>query len=73
MMSEHDKRVFLCSRLQKLGYFPGHHVRLYGEEFELVAGPSADGNGYGMDAIARKSGALRHVRIPLSLIQTIEH
>jgi hypothetical protein len=72
MINEHDKRVFLCNRLQSLGYAPGHCVRLYGEEFELVAGPRADGSGYGMDAIARKSGSLRHVRIPLSLIQTIE-
>jgi hypothetical protein len=72
MIFEKDKRTVLCGRLQRLGYSPGRCLKLYGEEFELVSEPSPDGNGYGIDGIARKSGAVRHLRIPLSTTQIIE-
>ncbi len=72
MINEHDKRVLLCKGLQRLGFSPRHRVRLYGEEFDLTADPTHDGLGYGIDGISRKSGSLRHVRIPLSVVQTVE-
>jgi hypothetical protein len=73
MISEQDKRIFVCGRLQHLGYRTGRCIKLYGEEFELVSGPSPDGSGYGIDGIAGKSGDLRHVRIPLLVTRTIEN
>lgn len=73
MINESDKRVFLCTRLQRMGYAPGRRIRLYGEEFSLVSVPSPDGSGYAIDGVARKSGDVRHVRIPLLVTQTIEH
>jgi hypothetical protein len=72
MISENEKQVFLCKRLQRLGFVSGRRLRLYGEEFELVSNPTPDGRGYGIDGVSRKSGR-RHVRIPLSVTQTIEN
>jgi len=73
MMNEQDKRVFLCKRLQGLGYAQQCLVKLYGEEFELVSDPVPDGSGYAIEGISRRSGSVRHVRIPLSVTRTIEH
>ena len=73
MINECERRVFLCRKLQRLGFASEHHIRLYGEEFELISNPTPDGTGYGIDGISRKSGSLRHLRIPLSLVRTIEN
>ena len=73
MMNEHDKSAFLCKRLQRLGYAPQRRIKLYGEEFDLVSNPAPDGTGYAVEGISRKFGGLRHLRLPLSVMQTIEH
>src|SRR5450755_3493046 len=72
MISENEKQIFLCERLQRLGFVSGRRLRLYGEEFELVSDPAPDGQGYGIEGVSRKSG-LRHVRIPVSVTQMIEN
>lgn len=44
---------------------------MYGEEFDLISNPVADGNGFAIEGISRKSGNARRVRIPLSILQMI--
>ena len=73
MVNEHDKQVLLCKKLQRLGYAPQRRIRLYGDEFDLVSIPTPDGGAYAIDGISRKSGSLRHLRIPLSVVHTVEH
>ena len=73
MITENERGVFVCQKLQGLGFASEHRVRLYGEEFELISNPFPDGAGYGIDGISRKSGSLRHVRIPLLLVRRIEN
>ncbi|MGA9041411.1 MAG: hypothetical protein WB421_12815 [Terriglobales bacterium] len=72
MIDENDKRTFVCKRLQRLGFAPRLRVKLYGEEFDLIAEPVFDGSGYGIDGISSKSGSLRHLGIPLSVVRTLE-
>jgi len=72
MMQEHERRSFLCERLQRLGYAPQRRIKLYGEEFELISAPAPEGRGYVVQGISRKSGNVRHLHIPLSTVQTIE-
>jgi len=71
MTNRNDKRQIICDKLQKLGYAREKHIRLYGEEFELVSNPVPDGDGYAVEGVARASGILRRMRIPLSLIYTL--
>ncbi len=73
MIMEHEQGIFVCKKLQRLGFASKHRIRLYGEEFELISNPFPEGTGYGIDGISQKSGCLRHVRIPLSLVRTIEN
>ena len=61
----------LCERLKALGYAHRNRIRMYGEEFDLTSNPIADGNGFAIEAISRKSGNARRVRIPLSIVQMI--
>jgi hypothetical protein len=64
--------VLICERLRKFGYAQERHIRLYGEEFHLISNPFPDGNGFAVEGIARSSGQLKRMHIPLSLVQTLK-
>ena len=60
----------LCERIKRLGYAQNNQVRLYGEVFDLVSDPVSVGeNLVFVDALERKSGQLRRVRIPPTIVQ----
>ncbi len=62
---------FICEKLRKMGYAQQRRIRLYGEEFDLVSNPVADGGGFAVEAIARRSGTQRRIGVPMSLVVTI--
>ncbi len=60
----------LCEVLKHLGYAVNQHVTLYGEVLQLRSDPiSAGADIFYVEAIERKSGAPRRVRIPLNIIE----
>jgi hypothetical protein len=61
----------VCERLKALGYAHRKRIKMYGEEFDLTSNPVADGNGFAIEGISRKSGNARMLRIPLSILQMI--
>jgi len=61
----------VAERLKSLGYAHPNRIRMYGEEFELTSNPIPDENGFVIEAISRKSGLARKLRIPLSILQMI--
>jgi hypothetical protein len=64
-----EEQVSLCKRLERLGLAKESQLKLYGEEFELQSGPIIMGdNLVFVDAIEKRSGLLRRVRIPLVLV-----
>jgi hypothetical protein len=67
-----NKQGLICQRLKKFGYASERRIRLYGEELHLVSNPIADGAGYSVLAIAARSGNLRHMRIPLTVVSMLE-
>lgn len=71
MTSHGENVVLICERLRKFGYSSSRHIRLYGEEFDLVSNPFPDGNTFAVEGVARSSGEVRRMRIPLSLVQTL--
>ena len=70
---EHPRRNqpdTLCETIKRLGYAQNNQVRLYGEVFELVSDPVSVGENFVfVDALEQKSGQLRRVRIPSSIVQ----
>ena len=64
-----NAQVSLCERIKQLGFAQNTHVRLYGELFDLVSDPvSITENLVFVDALERRSGQLRRVRIPLTIV-----
>jgi hypothetical protein len=56
--------------LKRLGYAQNNQVRLYGEVFDLVSDPVSVGERFVfVDAVERKSGQVRRVRIPSTIVQ----
>lgn len=62
----------LCERLKGLGFSRRNRIRMYGEEFDLTSDPLTDEHGFAIEAVSRKSGAARRLRIPLSILQMIK-
>jgi hypothetical protein len=68
--SGRNQQDTLCETLKRLGYAKNNQVRLYGEVFDLVSDPvRVAENSVFVDALERKSGQVRRVRIPLIIVQ----
>src|SRR5438552_18063631 len=60
----------LCETIKRLGYAQNNQVRLYGEVFDLVSDPVSVGENFVfVDGLERKSGHLRRVRIPSTIVE----
>ena len=67
---ERNQPDTLCEAIKRLGYARNNQVRLYGEVFDLVSDPVRVGeNLVFVDAVERKSGQVRRVRIPSTIVQ----
>ena len=71
MATEINRNPELCKKLMILGYAYQNRIRMYGEEFDLTSNPVAEENGFAIEAVSRKSGQRRRLRIPLSIVQMI--
>jgi hypothetical protein len=71
-MSDSERLLVLCKRLTALGYAQHKKIRLYGEELLLISDPSPEGNGFAIEGIARKSGKVTRMRIPLPVVQVLK-
>jgi len=72
MTKQGDRCKAICKKLQDLGYAKERHIKLYGEELQLVSDPVPDGNGFAIEGIARTSGGLRRMRIPLTVLYSLQ-
>ncbi len=60
----------ICDTIKRLGYERNTQVKLYGEIYELVSDPVAvTDDVVFVDGIARRSGILRRIRIPLPIVR----
>jgi hypothetical protein len=66
------RQVELCVRLRDLGYAQDKRIRIYGEEFDLTSNPSLEGEGVAVEAVSRKSGTHRRLRIPVSVVRMVQ-
>lgn len=67
-----ENQRLICERLKKFGYASERRIRLYGESLQLVSNPVADEAGYSVLALVVRTGNLRHLRIPLSVVGMLE-
>lgn len=63
-------QVRLCERLKRLGFTRENQIKLYGSQFDLVGDPLVmSDNAVFVDAVEQKTGQLRRVRIPLTVVK----
>ena len=64
------QQAILCESIKRLGYARNNQVTLYGKVFDLVSDPISVGENFVfVDALERKSGHVRRVSIPLTIVQ----
>ena len=62
-------QIHLSERLKRLGFTREKQIKLYGSQFVLVGDPIVmTDNLVFFDAVEQKSGQLRRVRIPLTIV-----
>lgn len=67
-----NQQAAIFERLRQIGYAKTKHIRMYGEHFELISDPIwTDEQLVAFDAIERKSGSIRRVRIPLMVVNML--
>jgi hypothetical protein len=57
-----------CVRIKDLGYSSSHHIRMYGERFEIVSDPFPEGNGVAVQVITAREPSKRTLRLPTSIL-----
>jgi hypothetical protein len=57
-----------CARIKELGYSTTHHIKLYGQHFEIVSDPFPEGGGVAVHAITSSDSAERTVRLPVAIL-----
>ncbi len=57
-----------CIRIKDLGYGTSRHIRLYGEQLEIVSDPIPDGNGVSVQVTSAAEPTKRTLRLPTSLL-----
>jgi hypothetical protein len=60
----------LNQKLKTLGFAPGNKMKLYGGTFEIASEPIVENETLVLvDAIEKRSGKLRRLRIPLPILR----
>lgn len=64
------EQASVCETIKRLGFAQNNQVHLYGKVFDLTSDPFSIGNNlFFVDAVERRSGEMRRVRIPLPIVQ----
>ena len=57
-----------CTRVRALGYHAPHHIKMYGERFEIVSDPFPDEGGVSVEAITATDPVKRKLRLPIAIL-----
>jgi hypothetical protein len=60
----------MCAHVKHLGYSTSRHVRLYGEDFEVVSDPFAEADGIAVQVTTKKDSKIRVLQIPATVLQS---
>ena len=57
-----------CVRIKDLGYSRSHHIRMYGEQFDIVSDPFQQGSGVAVQVTTAQEPTERTLRLPTSIL-----
>ena len=58
-----------CALIKNLGYVASRHVRIYGEEFELLSDPFPQADQIAIRAKAKSDPRVRILRLPVTIVR----
>jgi hypothetical protein len=61
-----------CARIKYLGYAASRHVRIYGEEYELLSDPFPQANLIAIRAKAKRDSSVRVITLPVTITQSVK-
>jgi len=62
----------ICDQVKHLGYGVSGHVRLYGEEFEVVSDPFPEDDGIAVRVRSKSSSIVRVLQLPATVVQSVK-
>jgi hypothetical protein len=60
----------ICARVKHFGYAASRHLRLYGEEFEVVSDPFLEADGVAVHVTTKSNSSIRILRVPMTVVQS---
>jgi hypothetical protein len=61
----------ICAKVKNLGYAASAHVRLYGEDFEVLSDPFPEAGGIAVHVRTKKDSKVRLLRLPATVLQSV--
>ena len=61
--------IDICEKLKHLGFARSNHIKLYGEQFQLVSDPFPHESGIAVEAVLRDGKPPRTVKLPLPILK----
>jgi hypothetical protein len=62
----------MCAHVKRLGYSTSRHVRMYGEDFEVVSDPFPEADGIAVRVTTIKDSKVRVLQIPATVLQSVK-
>ncbi len=59
----------ICEKLKHLGFARSQHIKLYGEQFQLVSDPFPHEAGIAVEAVRSGGDARRTVKLPIPILR----
>jgi hypothetical protein len=57
-----------CARIKELGFTASRHIKMYGERFEIVSDPIAEGDCVVVQAISGTDLKIRTLHLPVAIL-----
>jgi hypothetical protein len=57
-----------CAKIKGLGFTVSKHIRMYGEQFEIVSEPFSEGDGVAVHATSGNNPRVRTLRLPTAIL-----
>lgn len=71
MTSHLESAPDVCTKLKHLGYSASQHIKLYGEEYEIVSDPFLEAEGVALRVRTRKDPTVRTLQLPSTILRTV--
>jgi len=62
----------MCAQVKHLGYSASGHIRLYGQDFEVVSDPFPEDDGIAVRVKTKSNSTVRVLQLPATVVQSVK-